>query len=55
VPSKLLTAAQVASAVVRLATDPTLAGRVVVWWSEDQPRLLKWGDRGYQEYEELRI
>src|SRR5437667_3788877 len=35
VPSRLLTTAQVADAVVRLATDEALAGRVMLWWSED--------------------
>jgi NAD(P)-dependent dehydrogenase (short-subunit alcohol dehydrogenase family) len=47
VPSRLLTTAQVADAVVRLATDETLAGRVMLWWSDDEPRLIEWADRGY--------
>jgi NAD(P)-dependent dehydrogenase (short-subunit alcohol dehydrogenase family) len=47
VPSRLLTTTQVADAVVRLATDETLAGRVMLWWSEDAPRLIDWADRGY--------
>jgi NAD(P)-dependent dehydrogenase (short-subunit alcohol dehydrogenase family) len=50
VPSKLLEPARVADAVVHLATDTTLAGRVLVWWSEDEPRLIEWGDRGYQNW-----
>jgi NAD(P)-dependent dehydrogenase (short-subunit alcohol dehydrogenase family) len=49
VPSKLLTTDQIAKAVVRLAEDPALAGRVVIWWSEDSPRLIEWGDRGYHD------
>jgi NAD(P)-dependent dehydrogenase (short-subunit alcohol dehydrogenase family) len=49
VPSLLLTTAEVAEAVVRLADDVTLAGRVLVWWSEDAPRLIQWGDRGYRD------
>jgi NAD(P)-dependent dehydrogenase (short-subunit alcohol dehydrogenase family) len=49
VPSRLLSTEQVAEAVVRLAGDLSLAGRVLVWWSEDAPRLIKWGDRGYHE------
>jgi 3-oxoacyl-[acyl-carrier protein] reductase len=53
VPSRLLTPEQVASAVVHLATDPSLAGRVMVWWSEDAPRLIQWGDRGYRDFVEL--
>jgi NAD(P)-dependent dehydrogenase (short-subunit alcohol dehydrogenase family) len=47
VPSRLLTIDQVADAVVRLADDVSLAGRVLVWWSEDAPQLIRWGDRGY--------
>jgi NAD(P)-dependent dehydrogenase (short-subunit alcohol dehydrogenase family) len=49
VPSRLLTATQVAEAVVRLADDVSLAGRVLVWWSEDSPQLIEWGDRGYRD------
>ena len=47
VPSRLLNTDQVAEAVVRLADDVSLAGRVLVWWSEDTPQLIQWGDRGY--------
>jgi 3-oxoacyl-[acyl-carrier protein] reductase len=53
VPSKLLATEEVADMVVRLATDESLTGRVVVWWSEDRPRLIVWGDRGYREVEDL--
>jgi NAD(P)-dependent dehydrogenase (short-subunit alcohol dehydrogenase family) len=49
VPSKLLTTDEIAEAVIRLAQDTSLAGRVLVWWSESAPRLIGWGDRGYQE------
>jgi NAD(P)-dependent dehydrogenase (short-subunit alcohol dehydrogenase family) len=49
VPSRLLTTDQVADAVVRLADDFSLAGRVVVWWSEEAPQLIQWGDRGYRD------
>lgn len=47
VPSRLLAPDDIATAVVRLATDETLAGRIVFWWSEDAPRLIAFGDRGY--------
>ena len=53
VPSTLLSTAQIGDAVVRLATDTSLAGRVLVWWSEDEPRLIQWGDRGYAQFTEL--
>jgi len=49
VPSKLLTTDEIAEVVVRLAEDTSLSGRVLVWWSESAPRLISWGDRGYQE------
>jgi NAD(P)-dependent dehydrogenase (short-subunit alcohol dehydrogenase family) len=53
VPSKLLSTEEVAEMVVYLATDRSLNGRVMVWWSEDPPRLIQWGDRGYRNVEEL--
>jgi len=53
VPAKLLTPEQIADAVVRLATDRSLAGRILVWWSEDAPRLIRWGDKGYTELVDL--
>lgn len=46
-PSRLLQLDQVAEAVVHLATDESLHGRVLVWWSEDEPHLIPWGDAGY--------
>ena len=53
VPSRLLTTDQIAEAVVRLAEDRSLAGRVLVWWSEDSPQLINWGDRGYRDASEF--
>jgi NAD(P)-dependent dehydrogenase (short-subunit alcohol dehydrogenase family) len=53
VPSRLLETSQIADAVVRLATDESLAGRVLVWWSEDEPGLIPWADRGYTALERL--
>ena len=49
VPARLLTTDQISDAVVRLAENASLAGRVLVWWSEDVPRLIEWGDRGYRD------
>lgn len=39
-PSRLLTTDEVSEAVLRLAEDRSLAGRVVVWWSDGAPRLI---------------
>jgi NAD(P)-dependent dehydrogenase (short-subunit alcohol dehydrogenase family) len=43
VPASLLTTNQIAGAVVRLATDESLAGRIVLWWSDDEPKVVEWG------------
>jgi NAD(P)-dependent dehydrogenase (short-subunit alcohol dehydrogenase family) len=51
VPSRLLSVDEIAGAIFRLATDETLAGRVMVWHSEDVPRLIPFGDRGYESLE----
>lgn len=53
VPSRLLTVDQISDAVMRLAKDHSLAGRVLVWWSEDAPHFIEWGDRGYRNVEEF--
>ena len=55
VPSKLLQPDEIAAAVHRLATDEALAGRIVLWWSEDRPRLIADGDRGYQAFENFEL
>jgi NAD(P)-dependent dehydrogenase (short-subunit alcohol dehydrogenase family) len=47
-PTRLLQLDEVADAVFRLATDESLYGRVMLWWSEDEPRLIPYGDRGYE-------
>ena len=47
VPSRLTTLDEISSAVLQLATDEALTGRVLVWWSDDVPRLIPWGDPGY--------
>lgn len=51
VPSRLTTMEEVCEVVVKLATDPSLAGRVLVWWSDGSPRLIPWGDPGYAALE----
>jgi NAD(P)-dependent dehydrogenase (short-subunit alcohol dehydrogenase family) len=55
VPAMLLTPEQIADAVFRLATDETLAGRIVLWWSEDAPQLIAEADRGYHDTEAFRV
>jgi NAD(P)-dependent dehydrogenase (short-subunit alcohol dehydrogenase family) len=49
VPARLLSTDEVAGAVLRLAGDESLAGRVLVWWSDSTPQLIEWGDRGYRD------
>ena len=54
IPAKLTTLEEIAEAVMRLVKDESLAGRVLVWWSEDDaPRVIPFGDRGYAALEEL--
>lgn len=48
VPARLLTTDQIGDAVVQLAQNPSIYGRVLIWWSEDTPRLIDWADRGYR-------
>jgi len=48
VPAKLLPPDEVADIVLRIASDGSLHGRVVLWWSEKEPRLIEQGDRGYR-------
>lgn len=53
VPDVLLTPEEVASGVLRLATDESLAGRVMVWFGGQQPRLIPLGDPGYGSLEKM--
>lgn len=46
-PSRLLQLDEVAAAVVRLASDESLCGRVLVWWSENSPGFIARADPGY--------
>ena len=48
VPERLITPEEIAGAVLRLATDDSLAGRVMVWWCGQPPRLIPWLDPGYE-------
>lgn len=51
VPATLITTDQIAGAVLDLATDESLAGRVLVWWNDEPPRLIRQGDQGYERLE----
>jgi len=51
VPETLLSLDEVAGAILRLATDETLYGRIMVWWNGQPPRLIAQGDQGFQELE----
>jgi len=51
VPDRLITLDEIADAVVQLATDESLAGRVMVWWNGQPRRLIPHGDPGYTELE----
>jgi hypothetical protein len=53
VPSRLLSVDDVSNATIHLATDRTLAGRVLLCWSEGHPRLIRRGDRGYKDADEI--
>jgi len=47
VPEVLTTLDEIADAVVRLATDDQLAGRLMIFWnSGEPPRFIPWGDPG---------
>jgi NAD(P)-dependent dehydrogenase (short-subunit alcohol dehydrogenase family) len=48
VPDTLLSLEEVAGAIVRLATDETLSGRIMVWWNGQPPRFISQGDPGFQ-------
>jgi len=51
IPPRLTTLEEVTGAVVALITDETLAGRVLVMWSGQQPGLIPAEDQGYERLE----
>jgi NAD(P)-dependent dehydrogenase (short-subunit alcohol dehydrogenase family) len=51
VPKTLITLDQVAEAVVWLITDESLAGRLLVYWNDEPPRLIARADAGYSDLE----
>ena len=50
-PDTLISLSELAGAVIRLITDEALAGRVMVWWNGEPPRLIPAGDPGYAALE----
>ncbi len=53
VPEALISPDEIAAAVLRLATDKTLAGRVLVYHGGSPPKLIPFGDPGYATLEDL--
>ncbi len=51
VPKTLITLDEIADAVVRLITDESLAGRLLVYWNDQPPRLIAANDPGYAAFE----
>ena len=47
VPEVLIPLDEIASAVVHLATDETLAGRIMLYFNSQSPRLIPQGDPGF--------
>jgi NAD(P)-dependent dehydrogenase (short-subunit alcohol dehydrogenase family) len=47
VPETILSLDEVADAILRLATDETLFGRIMVWWNGQPPSLIVQGDQGF--------
>ncbi len=48
VPETLLSLEEVAGAILQLATDESLFGRIMVWWNGEPPRLIAENDPGFQ-------
>jgi NAD(P)-dependent dehydrogenase (short-subunit alcohol dehydrogenase family) len=46
VPDELTPPEEIAAAVVRLVEDETLAGRIMIWWTGEEPRLVPVRERG---------
>lgn len=53
VPARLISTEEIAEAVTKLSTDKLLNGRIVIWWSDDKPRIIEWGDQGYRDAAEF--
>jgi hypothetical protein len=53
VPARLISTEEIADAVLALSRSQSLNGRVVIWWSDDLPRIIEWGDQGYRDAAEF--
>ena len=51
VPETLIQLDEIADTILRLATDESLFGRIMVWWNGEPPRLIPVDDPGYQRLE----
>ena len=51
IPPRLTTLDEVTQAVVDLITDESLAGRILVMWSGEEPGLVPLNDQGYERLE----
>jgi NAD(P)-dependent dehydrogenase (short-subunit alcohol dehydrogenase family) len=55
IPDTLTDLEEISSAVLRLITDDSLYGRLLVWWSGKPPGLVPVGDPGYTSLEPFEI
>jgi hypothetical protein len=46
VPDELTPPEEIASAVVRFVEDESMAGRIMIWWTGEEPRLVPVTPRG---------
>jgi NAD(P)-dependent dehydrogenase (short-subunit alcohol dehydrogenase family) len=51
VPETLIQLDEIADTILRLATDESLFGRIMVWWNGEPPRLIPVGDPGFERLE----
>jgi NAD(P)-dependent dehydrogenase (short-subunit alcohol dehydrogenase family) len=51
VPDTIISLEEIAGAILRLATDESLFGRIMVWWNGQPPRLIARDDPGFQTLE----
>jgi hypothetical protein len=52
VPETLIQLDQIADTILRLVTDESLFGRIMVWWNGEPPRLIPVGDPVMNDWNE---